>query len=139
MFIGAVYLRLVIKMYRYRLYECVSCPYSHAMSFAAADMSGRKVSSRSNVSSKKEKALQGVIFLEGMFIFWYHSFCAIDREMMLRICAQFLGSLTFYHVFMVSVWDIGLTSLHERRLVHSSHHDCRLGWLSVRSASYNPE
>ena len=43
-----------------------------------------------------------------------------DREMVLRILAQFLGSLTFYHVFVVSLWDIGLTSIHEQRLVH--HH-----------------
>ena len=41
-----------------------------------------------------------------------------DREMVLRILAQFLGSLTFYHVFVVSLWDIGLTSIHEQRLVY---------------------
>ena len=74
MFIGAVYFRLVIKMYRSHLHECVSCPYSHAMSFAAADMSGRKVSSASNISSKKEKALQEVISPEGILIFRSHSF-----------------------------------------------------------------
>ena len=41
-----------------------------------------------------------------------------NSEMVLRILAQFLGSLTFYYVFVVSLWDIGLTSIHEQRLVH---------------------
>ena len=42
----------------------------------------------------------------------------VDREMLSRIFAQFMGSLTFYHVFVVSLWDIGLTSIHEQRSVH---------------------
>ena len=39
--------------------------------------------------------------------------------MVLRVLAQFMGSLTFYHVFVVTVWDIGLTSIHELRLVRN--------------------
>ena len=42
-FVAAVYVRLVTKMYRYQLYECVPCPYSHAVSFAAAAIGGRRV------------------------------------------------------------------------------------------------
>ena len=45
-FILAVYVRLVIKMYRYQLYECVPCPYTHAVSFAAAAIGARKVNNR---------------------------------------------------------------------------------------------
>ena len=41
-----------------------------------------------------------------------------NREMVVRILAQFLGSLASYHVLMVGLWDIGLTSIHKRRWVH---------------------
>ena len=51
-FIAAVYMRTVTKMYRYQLYECVPCPYSHAVSFAAAAaIGGRRVNDRDNTCS----------------------------------------------------------------------------------------
>ena len=41
-----------------------------------------------------------------------------DREMVVRILAQFLGSLASYHILVVGLWDIGLTSIHKQRWVH---------------------
>ena len=46
-------MRTVTKMYRYQLYECVPCPYSHAVSFAAAAIGGRRVNVRDITCSSR--------------------------------------------------------------------------------------
>ena len=60
-FMAAVYARLVAKMYRYQPYECVACPYSHAVSFAAAAIGARKVNNRHLLRRRRRGFVNGLM------------------------------------------------------------------------------